>query len=73
MASLLLKQRLLEAEEAEHALVTGNLERVVVTNNGVRVEYTRTNLYSLQAKIEQLKIQIKQGDKPRFRATRIYF
>ncbi len=48
-------EKLVEAEAALHALITGTKARVVVDQNGERVEFTATSISKLQAYIEYLK------------------
>jgi hypothetical protein len=55
--------RLAEAETALHNLVTGRLARVVVDENGERVEFTMTNVAQLRAYIESLRAN-GAGNKP---------
>ncbi len=47
--------RLAQAEEALHNLVTGKMARVIVDQNGERVEFTMTNTAQLQAYIDSLR------------------
>jgi hypothetical protein len=56
-------EKLAQAEEAKHKLVTGQLPRVFMDQNGERVEYTTTNLASLNAYIASLKAEIA-GTRP---------
>jgi len=49
--------RLAEAEAEYHALMTGNKPRVVVDQNGERVEFTAANASRLKQYIESLKAQ----------------
>lgn len=58
MPTLTAAQRLVEAEDAYHQLVTGTSARVFVDQNGERIEYTAANRGALQAYIQQLKIEI---------------
>lgn len=51
-------QRLVEAEAALHDLVTGTSARVVVDQNGERIEYTAANEPRLRRYIEELKAKI---------------
>lgn len=46
---------LTEAETAYHKLVTGTSARVVVDQNGERVEYTSANRNALRSYIEDLR------------------
>jgi hypothetical protein len=54
--------RLNEAENALHLLMTGQQARVVVDSNGERVEFTATNKGQLRAYIAELKAAL--GKKP---------
>lgn len=58
MPTLTAAQRLVEAEDAYHALLTGESARVVVDQNGQRVEYTAANRGALAVYIAQLKDEI---------------
>lgn len=53
-----LQERLTDAENAYHALLTGTQARVYVDQNGERVEYTPANASRLAAYIADLKRQI---------------
>ena len=44
-----------EAKAARHKLVTGQLVRVFMDQNGERVEYTATNLSALDGYIRKLE------------------
>jgi hypothetical protein len=55
MAALTTQQKLDAAEAAYHDLITGRSARVVVDDDGVRVEYTATNAARLQAYIQSLR------------------
>jgi|CryGeyDrversion2_3_1046612.scaffolds.fasta_scaffold00260_3 hypothetical protein len=55
MAHLTIAEKLVEAETALHELLTGTSARVVVDQNGERVEYTAANAPRLRAYIEELK------------------
>jgi hypothetical protein len=50
-------QRLEQAREARHKLVTGQLARVFMDQNGERVEFTATNLANLDAYIRTLETE----------------
>lgn len=50
-------ERLAEAEAEYHALVTGTKPRVVVDQNGERVEFTSANAGKLRQYIEALRAQ----------------
>lgn len=58
MATLTLSERLNEAEDALHLLMTGRAVTVFVDQNQERVEYNLANLPRLQAYIADLKRQI---------------
>lgn len=47
-----------EARTARHKLVTGQLPRVFMDQNGERVEYTATNIAALDAYIRQLEAEV---------------
>ena len=53
-----LAEKLVKAEDAYHQLMTGTMARVVVDQNGERVEFTPANASRLRAYIEDLKLQI---------------
>lgn len=53
-----LQERLTEAEQAQHDLLTGKSVRVYVDHNGERIEYTAANRAALAAYIADLKRQI---------------
>jgi hypothetical protein len=67
---LTLEQKLEAAETAYHKLMTGESARVVVDQNGERVEFTAINVARLAEYIERLKSQI--SGKPKGPA-RIWF
>jgi hypothetical protein len=52
------QELLTEARVAYHALMTGVSARVVVDQNGERVEYTAANRASLRAYITELENQL---------------
>lgn len=58
MPTLSAAQRLVEAEDALHELVTGTSARVVVDQNGERIEYTAANVGRLRTYIQELKNEI---------------
>jgi hypothetical protein len=58
MATLSLASRLVQAEDAYHAIMTGRQALVVVDQNGERVEYNRANAFQLAAYIRALKTEI---------------
>lgn len=55
---LTLQQKIQEAERAYHSLITGTMPRVVVDQNGERVEFTSTNRTQLYNYIQELKSQL---------------
>lgn len=55
---LTLRTRLLQAEQAEHDLVTGQSVRKWVDQNGESVEYSMINIKGLQAYIARLRAEI---------------
>ena len=56
-----LREKLAEAEQAYHDLMLGRSVRVVVDQNGERVEYTAANAARLAAYIADLKRQLGQS------------
>lgn len=54
----LLKKRLADAEQAQHDLMTGRAVRVLVDQNGERIEYTTANAYRLATYIAELQRRI---------------
>jgi len=53
-----LAEKLAEAESAYHRLMTGQSARVVVDQNGERVEFTAINVNRLAEYIQRLKNEI---------------
>lgn len=51
-------EKLADAEAQYHALITGNKPRVVVDQNGERVEFTTANAARLMQYIELLRKQV---------------
>lgn len=51
-------EKLVEAEKALHELLTGTSARVVVDQNGERIEYTAANVGRLRTYVEELKAEI---------------
>lgn len=51
-------QQLEEARTARHKLVTGQLARVFMDQNGERVEFVATNIAQLDAYIRELESQV---------------
>lgn len=62
--------RLAEAEGEYHALVTGNKPRVVVDQNGERIEFTSANAGKLKQYIESLRKQLGSNSSG---PMRVYF
>lgn len=59
MAALIATQTLLEdARKQYHALVTGTSPRVVVDQNGERVEFTAANRQALYNYISELELKL---------------
>jgi hypothetical protein len=61
------QQKLDAALDAKHKLVTGQLARVFMDQNGERVEYTATNLDNLNryiAELQSLVAGVSQARKP---------
>jgi tRNA A37 methylthiotransferase MiaB len=58
MAVLTLQQRLERAEQAYHDLMVGQSVRVLVDQNGERIEYTAANSAKLSAYIQSLRAQL---------------
>jgi hypothetical protein len=56
-----LTARLAEAEEAYHTIMTGGGVKVVVDQNGERVEYQQANSQRLSSYIQELKRQLGAG------------
>lgn len=67
------QQKLDEAESAYHALVTGTQPKVVVDQNGERVEYTSANATRLYLYIQQLKREITPVTAAANRPLNVYF
>ncbi len=53
-----LAEKLADAETKYHLLLTGQMARVVVDQNGERVEFTAANASRLQAYIQDLQRQL---------------
>lgn len=58
MAQMTTAEKLVEAEQALHDLLTGTSARVVVDQNGERIEYTAASAPRLRAYIQELKQQL---------------
>lgn len=54
----LLVDKITEAESAYHDLMTGQAARIVIDQNGERVEFVAANRSALYAYIQQLKMQL---------------
>lgn len=52
------KKLLVEAQQAYHDLLTGNKARVVVDQNGERVEFVATNRANLYQYVQSLQKQV---------------
>lgn len=61
MSVLSLKDKLADAEKEYHNLITGNKARVLVDQNGERVEFTSANRQELLKYIQQLRADITGG------------
>jgi hypothetical protein len=59
-----LQERLNEAKTAFHDLMTGKAVRVVVDQNGERVEYSVANRQSLMAYIAALEAELANAGRP---------
>lgn len=62
---------LTDAQEQYHALLTGQKVRVVVDQNGERVEFTSANIGRLASYIDRLKAQI--AGRSSLGPARVYF
>lgn len=69
--ALTTQQKLDQAEAAYHDLMTGSSARVVVDQNGERVEFTAANASRLAAYIQELKRQL--GTTPASGPLNVYF
>jgi len=58
-----------ESETAYHALMLGQAPRVVVDQNGERVEFTSANSSKLKAYIADLRVQLEALITPTTRPT----
>lgn len=61
MAAITLQKQLNDAQQAYHELLVGRSARVVVDQNGERVEYAAANSAKLAAYIETLKTALGVG------------
>lgn len=59
-----LAEKLADAESKKHLLITGQMARVVVDQNGERVEFTAATLGRLEAYIHDLKRQLGTSGAP---------
>ncbi len=57
MSTQTLSEKIAEAEGAYHSLITGTMPRVVVDQNGERVEFVAANSGKLYQYIQDLKAQ----------------
>lgn len=55
MSMTIIETRLIAAKDALHKLMIGQMPRVVVDQNGERVEFTMTNVDRLRAYIAELE------------------
>lgn len=62
MATQTLAERIAEAESAYHSLLTGVMPRVVLDQNGERVEFAATDAAKLYRYIQDLKSQMPSGN-----------
>jgi len=67
------QEKLTEAEAAYHSLLTGTQPKVVVDQNGERVEYTTANSTKLYMYIQQLKREITPVTAAANRPLNVYF
>ena len=56
-----LEAQLSEARSAYHALITGTMARVVVDQNGERVEFVASNRNGLYTYIQKLESELASG------------
>ncbi len=70
---LTLEQRLEQAREAYHALVTGKQARVIVDRNGERVEFTAANRQDLKDYISELEGLLGLDETRRSRPLGVFF
>jgi hypothetical protein len=61
MALITLAEKLVDAEAKLHQLLTGSAPRVVVDQNGERVEFNTANSGQLKAYVGELKSKIANG------------
>ena len=59
-----LQERIADAKAALHDLMTGRRVRVVVDQNGERVEYSAANRADLSAYIAMLEAELANAGKP---------
>lgn len=67
------QEKLTDAEAAYHSLLTGTQPKVVVDQNGERVEYTTANSTKLYMYIQQLKREITPVTAAANRPLNVYF
>jgi hypothetical protein len=68
-----LAEQITEAEAAYHSLVTGKAARVIVDQNGERVEFIAANRAALYSYIQDLKSQLDPELPPRSSPVRFIF
>lgn len=73
MPTLTSTQRLAQAEDAYHALMTGRAVVVVIDQNGERIEYAKANASALRSYIEALKLEIAGGSSLPSRPMGVFF
>jgi hypothetical protein len=73
MATLTDAQRLTAARDALHSLNTGTAARVVVDQNGERVEFNTANADRLRAYIAELETLVATGTRPSRRPMMPFF
>jgi len=57
-----LEDRLADAKEAYHSLMTGTMARVIVDQDGQRTEFTAANATKLYGYIQALEAQVTPPD-----------
>lgn len=67
------QQRLTAARDAYHALMTGKSPRVIVDQNGERVEFTAANATRLYNYIKQLEQAVGGSTVPQNRPAQFLF
>lgn len=59
------QQKLEQAKQARHDLITGKLARVFMDQNGERVEFNKTSISDLDSYIAQLELELNPSLAPR--------